>query len=70
MDIEAAIHRSEESTDTQSTFVCSLCGRTFSSPQQLCTCCDGNLVVPVGETEVYETVIPMCGPDYPPNQCQ
>lgn len=46
------------------TFVCPFCETTFPSQRRVCSECEGTLVVPVDESEVYETVLPMCGPDY------
>lgn len=46
------------------TAICTLCEATFQSPRQRCSNCEGNLVVPVDESEVYETVLPMLDPNY------
>lgn len=51
-------------TASHGQFVCPLCETAFSSPRRSCSRCHGTLVVPVDESEVYETVLPMCGPDY------
>lgn len=51
------------STESGATFVCPFCETTFSTARRSCSRCGGTLVVPVDETEVYETVLPMCGPD-------
>lgn len=66
MVLELAIQTFRDSTEPRMTFVCPLCGTTFSSSREVCSRCGGYLVVPVDESEVYETVLPMCGPDCHP----
>lgn len=47
-------------TNAEQRFVCPLCGMTFRSAQQTCSQCEGTLVVSVEDSDVYETVLPMC----------
>lgn len=42
-------------------FVCPLCGTTLADDRDACPRCDGNLVVPVEDRQVYRTVVPLCG---------
>lgn len=51
-------------TSAASAFVCPLCGTTFDDDRQSCTGCGGNLVVPVDDGSIYETILPLCGRPY------
>jgi hypothetical protein len=49
--------------DTEPRYVCPLCGTLSQPSRRYCARCGGTPVVPVTDTDVYETVLPMCGPD-------
>lgn len=68
MVFESVTRPLQTGTESQAAFVCPLCGTTFQHARQFCSRCDGNLVVPIDDSEVYETIVPMCGPDCRPKQ--
>ena len=43
-----------------STFVCPFCGTRFDEERRTCGACASNLVVPVDDGTVYETIMAMC----------
>lgn len=54
--------RSLQEDDAESRFVCPLCGTGFDTDRRCCTRCSSTIVVPVGERQVYETILPLCEP--------
>lgn len=63
MVLDSLTERGQSSPGTEPQQVCPLCGTTYRSPRRCCLRCDGTPVVSVTDAEVYETVVPMCGPD-------
>lgn len=53
--------RPDEPAGATPGFVCPFCEMTFDARRRTCTGCGGNLVVPVDDRAVYETILPMCG---------
>jgi predicted RNA-binding Zn-ribbon protein involved in translation (DUF1610 family) len=68
MMVPESVTQALKSTESRAAFVCPLCSTTFPRSRQLCSRCGGNIVVPVDDTEVYETVVPMCGPRCHPDR--
>ncbi len=66
MILESVTQHLVDSSDTEARFVCPFCGAAYPASRQLCSRCDGNLVVPISNSEVYETIVPMCGLDCRP----
>jgi len=63
MNLTAVTNLRDADPATEPRFVCPLCGTVYPSSRESCVQCGGTHVVSVTNAEVYETIVPMCGPD-------
>lgn len=68
IEILQLLRRSRASADSESAFVCPLCGRGYDSNRRRCTNCGSTLVVGINDADVYDGVVPMCGPRCDPER--
>lgn len=58
----------QNKTTGASAAVCPFCGKTFENKRPNCTSCGSIPLVSIDDQTVYETILPMCGPEFHVNE--